>query len=141
MYYVNEEEIREKLDFISFIRKSIHDLLANWRDRDICYDLAQERILHLAVETVTDIGSCLIDGFMMREAASYEDIIVVLKGESVFPEETGNRLLQLVRLRKPLVQQYTEWKRGEPHPLLPGLPEVLAEFRNGVQAFMERERL
>jgi len=101
--------------------------------------LAQERALHLAIEIVTDIGSYLIDGFIMRDASSYEDIIEITSGEGVFPESIVPELLELVRLRKPLVQDYYSWKSSELHPLLKKLPALLVEFKVAVEQYIEKE--
>ncbi|MBW7460518.1 DUF86 domain-containing protein, partial [Paenibacillus sepulcri] len=101
--------------------------------------LAQERALHLAIETVTDIGSCLIDGFIMRDASSYEDIIDIIAGEGVFPEDIHGTLLELVRLRKPLVQDYYEWDRARLHPLSLILPGILQQFQSAVQTYLAKE--
>ncbi len=50
----------------------------------------------------------MIDGFIMRDASSYEDIVQILQDEAVFDEETGSVLVELVKLRRPLVQHYYE---------------------------------
>jgi uncharacterized protein YutE (UPF0331/DUF86 family) len=145
MYYVNEEQIWLRLHFIPFLQRMADHILKMWKegngnaDQSAIYSLAQERLLHLAVETVTDVGSMLIDGFMLREASSYEDIIRVLADEQMFSEEAAKVLDELARLRKPLVQQYVEWERGKVHELLETLPQVLEEFRTGVIAFMRKE--
>lgn len=145
MYYVNEEQIKRRLDFIPFmtemseqIRKSWSEN-ARWDDDGMMLSLAQERLLHLAIETVTDVGSLLIDGFMMREASSYEDIVRVLADEKVFSEDAAAVLFELVKLRRPLVQQYIDWERGKAHELLDSLPGVLQDFRSGVIRFMHEE--
>ena len=101
--------------------------------------LAQERALHLAIEIVTDIGSYLIDGFLMRDASSYEDIIEITSGEGVFPVSIVPDLLELVRLRKSLVQDYYNWKSSELHPLLTKLPAVLTSFKIAVEQYVEKE--
>lgn len=139
MYYVDTDQIYEKIAFIDVIKDAIAQLQTGWKDDDLLLSLAQERILHLAIETVTDIGSCIIDGLMLREASSYEDIIVVLDGENVFPKDTAQRLIELVRLRKPLVQQYTEWDRSSLHKLIPNLSKTLEEFAVGASKFLKKE--
>ena len=139
MYYVDEKQIEKRLDFIPLLSQSIQQLKETWRADDILHALAEERVLHLAIETVTDIGSYLIDGLMLREASSYEDIMQVLADEEVFSDETFQSLHELVRLRRPLVQQYVDWERGKPHRLLGELDNVLQEFHTGVVQFLERE--
>ncbi|MBD2846005.1 DUF86 domain-containing protein [Paenibacillus sp. IB182496] len=140
MYYVNRSQIDERLAGVPELADCLRQLAASW-SKDALQGLAQERALHLAIETVTDVGSCLIDGFMMRDASSYEDIIEVISGERVFPEELEAPLRELVRLRKPLVQEYYVWQRSELHPLTPRLPEVLTVFSQSVRQYLNEQQL
>ena len=102
--------------------------------------LAQERVLHLCIETVTDVGSCLIDGYLMRDASSYEDIIEIIGGEGVIQEGLAGSLMELVSSRRKLVQEYYEWPRYELHPFTARLPEWLSQFRAQVESYLEREQ-
>jgi len=138
VYYVNREQIDLRLKALPDVADALEALAAGWRGT-VLQGLAQERALHLAVEIVTDVGSYLIDGFIMRDASSYEDIIEIIGEEGVFPAERKEPLAGLVRLRKPLVQDYWQWDRAELHPLTPRLPDVLRAFRRDVEAYLERE--
>ncbi|GGG15802.1 DUF86 domain-containing protein [Paenibacillus abyssi] len=138
MYYVNREQIAKRLDAIPELADGMRLLASDWQG-GLLQGLAQERTLHLAIETVTDIGSYLIDGFIMRDASSYEDIVDIIHGEAVFPAELYDVLQKLVKLRKPLAQEYYEWPRKELHPLTVVLPDVLIQFRQAVQEYLERE--
>ncbi|PYI56141.1 DUF86 domain-containing protein [Paenibacillus flagellatus] len=141
MYYVNEEQIGERLAFIPSLAEAADKLSASWREGgpDVLLAFAQERLLHLAVELVTDVGSLLIDGFLMRDASSYEDIVDILRVEGVFGDELSEPLQAIVRLRKPLVQEYAKLDRSGLHPLVGKLPDVLASFGESVRAFMAKE--
>ncbi|MEF3303714.1 DUF86 domain-containing protein [Paenibacillus sp. GYB003] len=141
MYYVNHEQIGERLNMIPVLSEAAERLAAEWEgDRpDLIRMLAQERVLHLSVELVTDVGSLLIDGFLMRDASSYEDIVDIVYGEGVFAKELYEPLQQLVRLRKPLVQEYARAERDKLHPLTARLPELLTEFGESVRRFIEKE--
>lgn len=138
MYYVNHEQIAIRLATIPTLTAAMEQLSKQWEGSTL-QALAQERALHLAIEIVTDIGSYLIDGFIMRDASSYEDIIEITSGEGVFPESIVPELLELVRLRKPLVQDYYSWKSSELHPLLKKLPALLVEFKVAVEQYIEKE--
>ncbi|WP_341278504.1 HepT-like ribonuclease domain-containing protein [Paenibacillus sp. FSL H8-0537] len=138
MYYVNREQIAVRLDAIPDIAEALNLIAAQW-DGSMLQGLAQERALHLAVETVTDVGSYLIDGFMMRDASSYEDIVDVTGAEGVFSAELLPTFKQLVQLRRPLVQQYYEWQRAELHPLTRQLAPQLLRFKQEVELYLERE--
>jgi uncharacterized protein YutE (UPF0331/DUF86 family) len=95
--------------------------------------------LHLAIESVTDVGSLLIDAFILRDASSYEDIIEILHGEQAFDDALTGFLLELVKLRKPLVQDYINWDRGILQPILKQIPEALPKFATDVRAFIDKE--
>jgi uncharacterized protein YutE (UPF0331/DUF86 family) len=139
MYYINQEQIDSRLQFIPDICRILETVAAAWDGEDAVSMFAQERALHLAIETVTDVGSLLIDGFIMREASSYEDIIDVLYGEKLFPQDRFAVLFELVKLRKPLVQHYIEFPREQLHKLTSVLPDVLTSFADDVKAFITKE--
>lgn len=138
MYYVNREQIELRLQCIPSIAEAMREIGAGWNG-SMVQGLAQERALHLAIETVTDVGSYLIDGFIMRDASSYEDIIEINAEEQVFPRELTPVLIELVRLRKPLVQEYYAWSSQTCHPFLAVLPDVLETFASSVRQYVERE--
>lgn len=138
MYYVNMEQIAVRLDTIPEVTEALKALASDWKG-ELLQGLAQERALHLAIETVTDVGSYLIDGFIMRDASSYEDIVEIIGGEGVFPAELQASLTELVKLRKPIVQDYYTWPRAELHPLTEKLTELLPAFKSAVESYLERE--
>ncbi|NOU98018.1 DUF86 domain-containing protein [Paenibacillus sp. LMG 31456] len=143
MYYVNHEQVDLRLRFIPILSESCERLAAQWENTSssdrLLLQFAQERTLHLAIETVTDVGSLLIDAFMMRDASSYEDIIEILQGEGVFEPSLGATLRQLVQLRKPLVQDYSAFPREILHPLISELPSALSTFAEAVPVFIRKE--
>ncbi|MCU6707564.1 DUF86 domain-containing protein [Paenibacillus sp. J5C_2022] len=138
MYYVNEEQIKVRLATIPELAAALERIAAEWNG-DALQGLAQERALHQAIEIVTDVGSYLIDGFLMRDASSYEDIITITGAEGVFPSDMTGTLTELVKLRKPLVQEYYSWNRGVLHPLTAVMAERLPAFKDAVEAYLARE--
>lgn len=138
MYYVNREQITIRLGVIPEVAEALRQLCADW-DGSLIQGMAQERAIHLGIEAVTDVGSYLIDGFIMRDASSYEDLVTIIAGEQVFPESLSEPLLELVKLRRPLVQDYYEWEREALHPLAAALPDILTAFKEAVEAYLLRE--
>lgn len=138
MYYVNREQIELRLSAIPEIIEGLKTAIRDW-DGSLTLGLVQERCLHLAIESVTDVGSFIIDGFIMRDASSYEDIIGIIHEEQVIDHEIFPSLHELVSLRKPLVQEYYHWKRAELHPLTPLLVDNLDKFAVSVRQYLERE--
>lgn len=138
MYYVNREQIERRLDVIPELLQVF--TLANTNPGEhLLARYAEERALHLAIEIVTDVGSYLIDGFIMRDASSYEDIVDIMVDEQVVDKELGNLLIQLVRLRRPLVQEYFDWDRSGGHELVQQLHVGLTAFANKVRSYIDKE--
>jgi uncharacterized protein YutE (UPF0331/DUF86 family) len=143
MYFVDRRQIEQRLGYIDDINAGCRALAIDRQEQGkvlpMLEGLAQERLLHLAIETVTDVGSLLIDGFILRDASSYEDIMDILLDEQMLSTELHRLLIELVKLRKPLVQDYIDWKRSEPHPIIEELPDALIRFREGVRHFIAKE--
>ncbi|WP_025683450.1 DUF86 domain-containing protein [Paenibacillus maysiensis] len=138
MYYVNREQIELRLGAVPDIAAGLRRITAAWNG-DLLQGLVQERCLHLAIETVTDVGSYIIDGFIMRDASSYEDIIGIIHEEGVLDDTVFNPIMELVALRKPLVQEYFHWDRTSLHSLTPELPELLERFASSVHDYLNKE--
>jgi len=138
LYYVNREQIEKRLLSLPQTIEAMRLVAAQW-EGTLLQGLAQERALHLALEAVTDIGSYLIDGFIMRDAGSYEDIIDIIHGETVIDDQLHEVMLRLVRLRRPLVQDYYEWDRKALHPLTMELPVALEHFADRVNRYLLSE--
>jgi len=138
LYYVNREQIARRLAAVPEVAEGLRRAAQAW-DGSLMLGLVQERCLHLAIEIVTDVGSYLIDGFIMRDASSYDDIIQINHEEKVFDVSTYEVLKRLVSLRKPLVQDYFSWERGELHPLTAEVPSILEQFAEQVSIYVEKE--
>lgn len=141
MYYVDREQIEQRLTFITHsLIPAVHRMQeSEGQAPDALLRLAWERSLHLAIESVTDIGSLMIDGFIMRDASSYEDIVEILQGEGVFDEATGEVLVNLVKLRRPLVQYYYEFDEQQLDEWKTKLADILQRFQSSVEHYLERE--
>lgn len=138
MYVVNQERIESRLSFIPAVNEVMKQVQQQWNG-DVCFAFAQERALILAIEIVTDVGSDLIDGFMMREASSYKDIVEILTDEQVIQKELGMQLIQLVEQRDALVRQYVEIDRTSVMDLTASLPPGLDQFAASVRDYLQRE--
>jgi len=138
MYNVNVDYIRGRLACLPELAQALSAATVSWSG-GLTEGLAQERALHLSAEIATDVGHALIDGFIMRDASSYEDIIDIIEEEGVVTPEVAAPLRELVLLRKILVQDYDRWTRRELHPLTAGLPRVLMGFSDQVEAYLKKE--
>lgn len=137
MYYVNREQIERRLELVPELLQAFQESVP--ADSSLLGRYAEERALHLAIEIVTDVGSYLIDGFIMRDASSYEDIVDILLDEKVVDAPLHATLIELVRLRKPLVQDYFAWDRQEVIGLRERLPGALQDFKANVLKYLDQE--
>lgn len=138
LYYVNREQIERRIVALEDVCEALQQVSTHW-DSSLTSGFVQERALHLAIECVTDIGSYLIDGFIMRDASSYDDIVDIMRDEKVIDQPMGEMLTALVRLRRPLVQEYYDWNRTELHPLSTPLVKVLKEFGQRIHTYLDQE--
>ena len=75
MYFVDRKKIEQMLVCLeratsTFQEKKIYETEFEF--------YALERIAHLMIDCVLDVGNAMIDGFIMRDPGSYEDIIDIL---------------------------------------------------------------
>lgn len=138
MYYVNREQIERRLNMLLQIIDVLNHAAAH-EEMDLVSAFAEERALHLSIEVVTDVGSYLIDGFIMRDASSYEDIVDIMLDEKVIDAALASVLTELVRLRRPLVQEYFDWRKERQDKLVAELPQNLVVFAGKVREYLDRE--
>ena len=111
MYNVNTKRIDETLDYMKNVMEIIKPLTSVSLEefvQDSIVVLAAERVVHIAMESIADVGNHLIDGFIMRDPGSYEDIIEILRDENVLPDSDATILKEFVLYRKILVHDYTK---------------------------------
>ncbi|EOR24208.1 DUF86 domain-containing protein [Cytobacillus oceanisediminis] len=104
MYFVDREKIEEQLTYY-------HELISQFEKQDtwstFLEKVALERITHMMIEVILDVGNSMIDGFIMRDPGSYDDIVDILIDEKVITQEIGEDIKGLILWRKQLVHQYT----------------------------------
>jgi uncharacterized protein YutE (UPF0331/DUF86 family) len=105
VYFVDREQIEEKLNFLDKQLKLFNNQ-TNWSSE--LERVALERICHMSIETILDVGNAMIDGFIMRDPGSYEDIIEILFDEKVINNDEASGLKEVIHLRKVLVQDYLD---------------------------------
>lgn len=97
---------------------------------------ALERRMQIAVECTADIGNAMIDALLMRDPASYTDIVTVLGDEGVITPEVAAAMIEVVSLRRYLVQEYLQ-----DHDVLllaaASLAPVLTQFVVEVRAYLD----
>ncbi|WP_394234510.1 DUF86 domain-containing protein [Niallia oryzisoli] len=136
MYFVDRDKIEETLNYL----EGQIGLLEEKNEWETTIEKAAlERILHMILESILDVGNGLIDGFIMRDPGSYDDIIDILEDEKVISKEMSVSYKKVIRFRKNLQQQYTNINHQK---LLEGFREelvLLKQFTSKVRDYLENE--
>ncbi|MGJ7911359.1 DUF86 domain-containing protein [Neobacillus sp. LXY-1] len=136
MYFVDREKIETTLLYLETqtgLFKSQH----KWNTP--LEKAALERLTHMMLESVLDVGNAMIDGFIMRDPGSYDDIIDILIDEKVVKKETGENLKVLISYRKKLVQFYTEIDHAELTEKFSTLMPAFEVFSSNVRDYLTNE--
>jgi uncharacterized protein YutE (UPF0331/DUF86 family) len=136
LYFVDREKIEVVLQYMEE-QLAILEKKNNW-DSPI-EKLALERIGHTVVESILDVGNAMIDGFIMRDPGSYEDIIDILLDEKVVREDMSKDLKVIVEWRKKLVQEYTTVTHTELTEALGKVLSTLKQFPTAIRHYLETE--
>lgn len=102
MYFVDRSKIEETLQYMDGLLTCFeNETFESFKEK-----LALERIAQMCVESIIDVGNMMIDGFIMRDPGSYEDIIDILTDENVLPEEEEDHYKNIIQMRKSLVREF-----------------------------------
>ncbi|MRG85175.1 type VII toxin-antitoxin system HepT family RNase toxin [Salinibacillus xinjiangensis] len=96
--------------------------------------MALERMVQSLIESMIDVGNMMIDGFIMRDPGSYEDIIDILVDEKVLPKEESDQYKKVFGLRKMLVRDYLNVDHDE-------LQQTITDSLTSLNAFSQRVRV
>lgn len=136
MYFVDREKIEQKL---VYMEQMIEQLKHQKQWTSSIEKLALERLAHTIIEAVIDVGNAMIDGFIMRDPGSYEDIIDILEDEKVVDSDSSVQLREVVRLRKELVLSYTEVNHENLMAVLQKNINSLQKFPQDVRQYLVNE--
>ena len=78
MYFVDRDKIEEKLIYIDN-QIQLFESQQAWNTA--IEKAALERIVQMTIEAILDVGNSMIDGFIMRDPGSYDDIIDIMEDE------------------------------------------------------------
>jgi uncharacterized protein YutE (UPF0331/DUF86 family) len=136
MYFVDREKIETTLVFLEEEIK----LFSNQKVWSTPIEKAAlERLTQMMIEAVLDVGNAMIDGFIMRDPGSYDDIIEILTDEKVILTGTGNSLKILVQYRKVLVQMYTDIDHSKLQEQFTTHLQKLSLFATNVRDYLANE--
>ncbi|QTD42711.1 DUF86 domain-containing protein [Sporosarcina sp. Te-1] len=137
MYFIDRNKIYASLTYMD----QLLDLFrqeTGWQ-KDQVHALALERLSHGIVESIIDVGNSMIDGFIMRDPGSYEDIIDILEDEKVITSQMADPLKRVVELRKMIVRDFVKVDIETLDDVLNGSLSELAAFPQKVRDYLENE--
>lgn len=136
MYFVDREHIEKRLLYIDQ-QISLYEANQSWVSP--IEKLAFERLIHTIIESVLDTGNSMIDGFIMRDPGSYEDIVDILLDEKVIDQALSEALIQLITYRKMLVQDYMDVAHGEILDMFEQHLEQIKRYSDHVRRYLTEE--
>ena len=137
MYFIDRKKISTTLSYM----ESLVELLESSPSltTDAIGNLALERIALNAIESILDVGNAMIDGFIMRDPGSYDDIIDILVDEKVITPEMDVPLKRVIALRKMLVRDYVSVDHVEVANIMLENKEALKTFPITVAHYLVNE--
>ncbi|TWT00209.1 DUF86 domain-containing protein [Planomicrobium sp. CPCC 101079] len=136
MYFIDRTKITQTVSYM----KSLLDLYEKKDGWDSLEDqLALERLASNVVESIIDVGNTMIDGFIMRDPGSYDDIIDILTDEKVITPEMDEPLKKVLALRKMLVREFMKVDHSNIKAVFDASFEELKEFGPKAEHYLEHE--
>lgn len=136
MYFVDRNEIRETLVYTNKLLETF--------DKTMTIDsmpdkLSLERMVQMVIESILDVGNMMIDGFIMRDPGSYEDIVDILIDEKVLPEQDESKYKALIKLRQMVVQDYLVVDHELLRSTMVESEKALQQFSSHVIKYLDNE--
>jgi len=136
MYFVDRSKIEKELTYLERLTKAFNE---QGSFESAMEHFALERIAHMMIESMIDVGNAMIDGFIMRDPGSYEDIIDILDDETVITKEMTGQLKQVIGLRKILLQEYTTLNPSDIEQTIKENIQAIEQFPTCVRTYLENE--
>ena len=136
MYFIDREKIDANLQFLEKQLKLLSSQTSWSSDFD---KAALERICHVSIEIIIDVGNAMIDGFIMRDPGSYEDIIDILLDEKVIDKQEASGLKEVIWHRKELVQDYLDVNYEQLIATFTTQKNNLHQFTINVRTYIKQE--
>lgn len=136
MYFVNRSEIEET---VTHIDEQLAIVEAAESFSTELEKLGLERVVHIVIESMLDVGNMMIDGFIMRDPGSYHDIIDILVDEKVIAAAEEDSYKAVIDLRQMLVQDYLNIDHDHVEQVLFSNIDVLKLFSTRIRSYLTNE--
>lgn len=137
MYFVDRNKITEQLNYMDELLE-VYEKQSSWTTTTL-EKLAFERIVQVVIESMIDVGNSMIDGFIMRDPGSYEDIVDIMDDEEVITDEMVEPIKAVVAMRKALVSSFTALDYEEMDRQMKKSLPALKEWSTRVTHYLENE--
>ncbi|PIC95280.1 hypothetical protein CSV69_12395 [Sporosarcina sp. P26b] len=137
MYFVDQNEINKTLVYMEQLINTF-EKETDWQQSKV-NKLALERIAHGLIEGIIDVGNSMIDGFIMRDPGSYDDIIDILEDEKVIQSEQAVPLKAFISLRPMIVRQFVEVDSSKVETSIRDTSKELKQFPGQVRDYLTNE--
>ena len=135
MYFVDRSKIDQTLQHIDTILQE----MIKQDDHTFMQKLSLERAVHLLIESVLDVGNMMIDGFIMRDPGSYEDIIDIMIDENVLPKQDEKAYKDIIQLRTTIVNDYLNIDHASLKMTVDRHQEKLQKFSAYIRSYLDNE--
>ena len=136
MYFVDRHKIEQHLQVLE-------KHLGIFKQSDLTQSdvslLALERLAQVLTDSVLDVGNLLIDGFIMRDPGSYDDIIDILLDEKVITPDMEGQFKRILPLRKMIVQEYLEMDHDKIQSVFLANLDAIERFPGMVRNYLQTE--
>lgn len=137
MYFVDRIKIEQMLRFLEAQLARLEEK-QDWK-QDEFSQLALERLIQVSIDSVLDVGNAMIDGFIMRDPGSFEDIIEILLDEKVITDEIATQFKNVLPLRKMLVQDYLEVSHEQLLTVLNENKSAFTQYPELIRSYLTNE--
>lgn len=137
MYFVDRIKIEQMLRFLEAQLARLEEK-QDW-NQDEFSQLALERLIQVSIDSVLDVGNAMIDGFIMRDPGSFEDIIEILLDEKVITDEIATQFKNVLPLRKMLVQDYLEVSHEQLLTVLNENKSAFTQYPELIRSYLTNE--
>lgn len=136
MYFVNRSEVEAILIHMDALLAEVKETKTFSSKLE---KLGLERLIHIVIESIIDVGNKMIDGFIMRDPGSYHDIIDILIDESVLPANEEKHYKEMVDVRQLIVRDYVEVEHDYLLSIVTKHLDVLMQFSQHVTKYLDDE--
>ncbi|WP_170008062.1 DUF86 domain-containing protein [Bacillus fonticola] len=133
MYFVDREQIERSLQYFD---RQLNLFSSVQSFRTSLEQAALERVTHMMIESMMDVGNAMIDGFIMRDPGSYEDVLAILYDEKVIDGACKEAASALLPFRKKLMQDYTNVPHEDIVNTLSTYKDQFAQFSLAVREYL-----